>query len=102
MAAFSCAAIGCWASISPFWSLCFSQIPTKFAAGAIAAINAIANLGGFTGPAIMGFFRDRTGDFTVGLLILAGINLCAVAIVLFINRTRTNHVPAVQPETSLS
>lgn len=102
MAAFSCAAIGCWASISPFWSLCFSQIPTKFAAGAIAAINAIANLGGFTGPAIMGFFRDRTGDFTVGLLILAGINLCAVAIVLFINRTRTNHVPTVQPETSLS
>ncbi|MNR54853.1 hypothetical protein D3C85_1751200 [compost metagenome] len=50
----------------------------------------------------MGFFRDRTGDFTAGLLILAGINLSAVAIVLFINRTRTKHVPTAQPETSLS
>jgi len=36
------------------------------------------------------------------MLILAGINLSAVAIVLFVNRTRTNHVPTVQSETSLS
>lgn len=86
--AFSCAAVGCWAAMPVFWSLCFSNIPAKNAAGAIAVINAIANLGGFTGPSLMGFFRDHTGGFAAGLLVLAGINLIAAAIVLFVGRGR--------------
>ena len=87
--AFSCAAIGCWAAMPVFWSLCFGNIPRKNAAGAIAVINAIANLGGFTGPSIMGFFRDRTGDFVVGLLVLAGVNLVAAGIVVLVGREPT-------------
>ncbi|AXF06191.1 MFS transporter [Paraburkholderia hospita] len=87
--AFSCAAIGCWAAMPVFWSLCFGNIPRKNAAGAIAVINAIANLGGFTGPSIMGFFRDRTGDFVVGLLVLAGVNLVAAGIVVIVGREPT-------------
>ncbi|ALL71314.1 Nitrate/nitrite transporter (plasmid) [Paraburkholderia caribensis MBA4] len=87
--AFSCAAIGCWAAMPVFWSLCFGNIPRKNAAGAIAVINAIANLGGFTGPSIMGFFRDRTGDFVVGLLVLAGVNLVAAGIVVLVGRKPT-------------
>ncbi|CAD6516259.1 MFS transporter [Paraburkholderia metrosideri] len=87
--AFSCAAIGCWAAMPVFWSLCFGNIPTKNAAGAIAVINAIANLGGFTGPSIMGFFRDHTGDFEVGLLVLAGVNLVAAGIVVLVGRKPT-------------
>jgi nitrate/nitrite transporter NarK len=87
--AFSCAAIGCWAAMPVFWSLCFGSIPSKNAAGAIAVINAIANLGGFTGPSIMGFFRDRTGDFAVGLLVLAGVNLVAAGIVVLVGRKPT-------------
>lgn len=99
MAAFSCAAIGCWASMPPFWSLCFSQIPNKVAAGSIAAINAIANLGGFTGPFIMGVLRDNTGDFVVGLLVLAGINLVAAIIVLGVARTRPLQISTVAQKT---
>jgi MFS family permease len=87
--AFSCAAIGCWAAMPVFWSLCFGNIPSKNAAGAIAVINAIANLGGFTGPSIMGFFRDHTGDFAVGLLVLAGVNLVAAGIVVLVGRKPT-------------
>lgn len=86
MIAFSCAAIGCWAAMPVFWALCFGNIPSKNAAGAIAVINAIANLGGFMGPSIMGFFRDHTGGFQVGLLVLAGVNLVAAAIVILVGR----------------
>lgn len=99
MVAFSCAAVGCWAAMSPFWSLCFSQLPTKTAAGSIAAINAIANLGGFTGPSIMGFFRDRTGDFTVGLLVLALVNIVAVVIVVTIDRRRAHPTSRFDPKS---
>ena len=42
------------------------------AAAGIALINAIGNLGGFVGPAIMGGLRDVTGGYTGGLLVLAG------------------------------
>jgi MFS family permease len=90
MIAFSCAAIGCWAAMPVFWALCFGNIPSKDAAGAIAVINAIANLGGFMGPSIMGFFRDHTGGFKVGLLVLAGVNLIAAAIVILVGRGRAH------------
>lgn len=90
MIAFSCAAIGCWAAMPVFWALCFGNIPSKNAAGAIAVINAIANLGGFTGPFIMGFFRDHTGGFVVGLLVLAGVNLVAAAIVVHVGSGRAH------------
>ncbi|MNZ93780.1 putative tartrate transporter [compost metagenome] len=99
MIAFSCAAVGCWAAMSPFWSLCFSHLPTRTAAGSIAAINAIANLGGFTGPSIMGFFRDRTGDFTAGLLALAAITIVAVIIVLMINHCGSDRASRLDPKS---
>jgi MFS transporter, ACS family, tartrate transporter len=87
--AFSRVAIGCWAAMPVFWSLCFGNIPSKNAAGAIAVINVIANLGGFAGPSIMGFIRDHTGGFVVGLLVLAGVNLVAAAIVVLVSRGHT-------------
>ena len=47
----------------PLWSM-----PTKFlsgsaAAAGIAAINSIGNLGGFVGPAMIGWIKSLTGSF---------------------------------------
>jgi nitrate/nitrite transporter NarK len=52
-------------------------ITTRFlsgigAAGGLAFINSIGVLGGFVGPSIMGFFKDATGSFDVGLMALSG------------------------------
>jgi MFS family permease len=52
-------------------------IPTRFlsgigAAGGLALINSVGTIGGFVGPSIMGFLRDRTGSFNTGLLALSG------------------------------
>ncbi|MGH9529085.1 MAG: MFS transporter [Terriglobales bacterium] len=51
-----------------FWTL-----PTKFlsesaAAASIGLINCVGGLGGFAGPAIMGYLVTRTGSFVTGLL----------------------------------
>jgi nitrate/nitrite transporter NarK len=74
------ALIGVTAARAVFWT-----IPTRFltgiaAAGGLAFINMIGTIGGFAGPAMMGWLRDATGSFTVGLLAMAGIMLVATAL----------------------
>jgi MFS-type transporter involved in bile tolerance (Atg22 family) len=51
----------------PFWSLATAFLGSRAAAGGIALINAIGNLGAFFGPTIMGWLRDATGHFAAGL-----------------------------------
>ena len=71
------ALIGVTAARAVFWT-----IPTRFltgvaAAGGLAFINMIGTLGGFVGPAMMGWLRDLTGSFESGLLAMAAIMLAA-------------------------
>ena len=53
----------------PFWSLATSFLGTRAAAGGIALINAIVNLGAFFGPILMGW-SESSGDFTPGLAVM--------------------------------
>jgi nitrate/nitrite transporter NarK len=41
------------------------------AAGGIALIGSIGNLGGFVGPYAIGWIKDATGETTLGLVVLA-------------------------------
>jgi len=70
--ALSLAVSGRWSSIPPFWGLPTAFLSGTAAAGGIALINSIGNLGGFVGPYLMGWFKDRTGDYALGLRVLAG------------------------------
>jgi nitrate/nitrite transporter NarK len=45
--------------------------PAPRAAGGIAFINSIGNLGGFVGPYAIGWIKDATGETTLGLVVLA-------------------------------
>jgi len=62
-------------------------LPTAFlrgtaAAGGIALVNSIGNIGGFVGPFLMGWIRNETSTFTAGLLTLAAILVVGAAIAL--------------------
>jgi ACS family tartrate transporter-like MFS transporter len=62
-------------------------LPTAFlsgtaAAGGIALINAVGNLGGFVGPFLMGWLSDLTGSYAVGLRVLAGAYVLGALIAL--------------------
>jgi ACS family tartrate transporter-like MFS transporter len=76
---FSAALIGVTAARAIFWT-----IPTRFltgvaAAGGLAFINSVATLGGFVGPSMMGWLREFSGSYVVGLSAVAAIMLAATA-----------------------
>lgn len=54
----------------PFWSMSTQRL-RKEAAGDIALVNSIGNLGGFVGPFLTGYMKSHAGTFTPGLLTLA-------------------------------
>jgi MFS transporter, ACS family, tartrate transporter len=69
------AQIGVSAVPAMFWPLPASFLTGAAAAAGIGAINSLGNLSGFAGPFAMGYLKDLTGNFTIGLLLLTG---CAV------------------------
>ena len=71
LAALSLAAMGVWSTLGPFWALPTAFLTGRAAAGGVALVNSVANIGGFVGPTLMGYLRDATGTFTAGLWLLA-------------------------------
>jgi MFS transporter, ACS family, tartrate transporter len=59
-----------WSLIGPFWSLPTGLLTGTAAAGGIAWINAVGNLGGQAGPLILAKFTSPGGSFSNGLLVL--------------------------------
>jgi nitrate/nitrite transporter NarK len=84
MLALSVSAFGVFSSLPVFWTLPTAFLSGASAAAGIAAINSIGNLSGFVGPYAMGWIRDHTGSYTVGLLLVAGYVFIAMAIVLML------------------
>jgi MFS family permease len=82
MALLCFAQIGVSAVPPMFWPLPASFLTGASAAAGIAAINSLGNLSGFAGPFAMGYLKDLTGSFTVGLLLLAGCAVIGAAVVV--------------------
>jgi ACS family tartrate transporter-like MFS transporter len=57
------------------------------AAAGIAAINSIGNLGGFLGPFLIGWARQATGSFTMGLMISSVTLLASAMFVISLRRS---------------
>ena len=53
------------------------------AAGGIALVNSIGNLGGFVGSYAVGWIKDATGSFEAGLYFLAACSLASAVIAFF-------------------
>jgi ACS family tartrate transporter-like MFS transporter len=58
------------------------------AAGGIALINCVGNLGGFVAPSIVGWIRESTGSFEAGLYFLAALAFSAVIVTLLVVNAR--------------
>ena len=86
----SLAAIGIWGSLGPFWSLSASFLSGTAAAGGIALINSIGNLGGFMGPYIVGIIKGTSGHFKYGLVTLSIVALIG-AILAYLTGTGIIH-----------
>ncbi|MEH1831442.1 MAG: MFS transporter [Nostoc sp.] len=71
LASLSLAALGIWGALGPFWTLPTGFLSGTAAAGSLALINSVGNLGGFVAPYIIGLIKDATNSFTGGLLVMA-------------------------------
>jgi ACS family tartrate transporter-like MFS transporter len=69
------ASTGMKSMLPTFWSLPTAFLSGAAAAGGIALINSVANLGGFLGPNLIGQIKERTGSYSNGLLVIAAF-LC--------------------------
>jgi len=82
----SIAAVGIYGAKAPFWPLPSMFLTGSAAAGGIALINSVGNLGGFAGPYMMGWVREATGSFKAGLYVLAAFGIAAAFVTLIVVR----------------
>ena len=80
--AFSLAAVGVWAVMGPFWALATSFLSGAAAAGGIALINSLGNVGGFLGPYLMGWLKQMTDGYSAGLSTVAAILVAGSSLML--------------------
>ena len=71
-----------------FWAMPPQILRGSAAAAGIALINALGNLGGFVGPATIGWLHDRTGSYAGGLLALTGALIVEIALVMAVRMPR--------------
>jgi ACS family tartrate transporter-like MFS transporter len=92
------AAMGQSSTGPTFWSLPTAMLSGTAAAGGIALINALGNLGGFFGPYVFGLIKDASGgSFTVGLMVIALGPIVSAAVVLTLGHDRRlEHIPALR------
>jgi ACS family tartrate transporter-like MFS transporter len=84
---FCVAASGIYAALAVFWTLPTAILRGLAAAGGLALLNSVANLGGFFGPYVMGWAKEQTGDYTLGMEVLAAFLVLAGVSVILIGRS---------------
>jgi len=86
IAALCLACCGIYAALAVFWTLPSSMLRGTAAAAGLALLNSFSNLGGFFGPTLMGWAKQTTGNFTLGMLVLSAMLSLAGVSVLVIGR----------------
>jgi len=88
--------VGISCSKPPLWSMPTVFLSGTAAATGIATINSIGNLGGFAGPAMIGWVKDQTGSFTGGLYFVAGLLILSTILTLILSFTQKNKVSSAE------
>ena len=90
----SLALIGAYSFKGPFWALSSGWLPASAAAAGLAGINAIANLVGGGAISLVGWIKEATGSYALGLLPIVILTALGATSVLLITRGQAKAVPA--------
>jgi ACS family tartrate transporter-like MFS transporter len=96
VAALTLVNIGISSCKPPLWSVPTAFLSGSAAATGIATINSIGNLGGFAGPAVIGWIKEVTGSFAGGLYFVGGLLLMSALLIWLLSRS---HHPKAEPAT---
>ena len=88
------AAMGFKSASSLFWPIPQGYLDARIAAGVIALINSLGNLGGFVAPTAFGILEQQTGSIQGGLYGLTATSIIAAILVFTV---RTAPKPGVVP-----
>ncbi|WP_249123371.1 MULTISPECIES: MFS transporter [unclassified Bradyrhizobium] len=78
------ALLGGYGVKGPFWALVSEWTSPAEKAAAIAMINSLANVSGFVAPFLLGFIKDQTGSFVLGLIPMVVLALIGAATILIL------------------
>ncbi len=70
MVALTLGVTGVFCYVSVFWAVPSAMLTGSAAAAGLALINAVANIGSFAGPYYVGWVRDVTGHYALGIMAL--------------------------------
>src|SRR5580704_12974153 len=82
LAAFSLATVGFYGMKSPFRPLPSTVLSGPALAAGLAYINSVGNLCGYVGPIVVGYTKDATGSFEIGIYVLALSSLVSTLMAL--------------------
>jgi ACS family tartrate transporter-like MFS transporter len=97
VAALTLVNIGISSAKPPLWAMPTMFLSGSAAAAGIATINSIGNLGGFAGPAIIGWIKDTTGSFLGGLYFVSGLLVLSAVLTLLLSRSPRVAATGTQP-----
>ena len=86
LAAMCIATMGTYGSRPTMWPMPSQFLTGASAAVGIALINSIGNLGGYVGPFVVGWIKDSTKSFEMGVYFLAGCAFSSALIAYFAKR----------------
>ncbi|PKH21717.1 MFS transporter [Enterobacterales bacterium CwR94] len=77
-----------FAALPNFWTLPTQFLTGASAAAAIALINTLGNVAGFSAGYITGALHDATNSYTVPMFVVGGFMLLSAVLMLLLNRSR--------------
>jgi len=93
LAALTVGITGIFCYVSIFWAVPSAMLTGAAAAAGLALINAVANLGSFAGPYALGWVKDATGSFSLGIVAL-GVGPLVTAVIAASLRAATRYEKA--------
>lgn len=97
IAALCVATCGIYAALAVFWTLPTSLLRGTAAAAGLALLNSVSNLGGFFGPAVMGWAKGQTGSYGLGMSVITAMLVMGAISVLWIGHSFFSKLDSGKP-----
>jgi len=85
---------GVFCYVAVFWAVPSAMLTGPAAAAGLALINAVANVGSFIGPSLVGWIKDQTGSFSLGIVAIGCGPLIAATVAATLRSARKFEQPA--------